>query len=76
MFWKSSCLFKVLHHLASDGNGEDFPEIEQALEEAKRVLRPKGIVIIMEVTPTMIRESYWYTQLGRRLNIELLHRTQ
>ena len=68
-----SILFKVLHHLAADANGVDFPEIEHSFREAKRVLCQNGNMVITEVTPIMIRKSYWYCQLGR-LNNPLLDR--
>ena len=59
-----SILFKVLHHIAEDANGVDFPEMEQTLQETRRVLRRGGLMIITGVTPIMIRKSYWYCQLG------------
>ena len=59
-------LFKVLHHLAVDANGVDFPEMEHAFRETKRVLRRGGMMIITGVTPIMLRKSYWYCQLGRQ----------
>lgn len=57
----------VLHHLDADANGEDFPAMENIFAETKRVLRPKGIMIITEVQPSIIREVIWYSQLNKSL---------
>ena len=58
---------KVLHHLDKNANGEDFPAVEEMLGEARRVLVPKGIMIITEVLPSAVKEAIWYCQLSDSL---------
>ena len=55
--------FQSLHHLDDVRNGEIFPKLEQALNDAQRILRPRGILIISTVLSTTIRESLWFLQL-------------
>lgn len=56
----------VLHHLVKD-DSEDFAKTTHALKEAKRVLRPGGIIVISTVLPTTATHSLWYTQLNMKL---------
>ena len=55
--------FQSLHHLDDVRDGENFPKLEQALEDAQRVLRPTGVLIISTVLSTTLRESVWFLQL-------------
>ena len=41
--------------------------MEEMFKEAKRVLLPKGIMIITEVLPSTIKEAIWYCQLSQTL---------
>lgn len=54
---------QVLHHLQQNCNGEDFPTVERALEEADRVLKPGGILIISDCLPHQITSGFWYYKL-------------
>ena len=42
--------------------------MEVMFAEAKRVLHPKGIMIITEVLPATIRRNVWYCQLSQSLS--------
>ena len=42
--------FQSLHHLDNVRDGENFLKLEQALEDAHRILSPRGILIISTVT--------------------------
>ena len=45
------------------GDGKQFPAMEEAFKEAKRVLRPGGIMVVTEGLPFALRYSLWFTQL-------------
>ena len=60
-------LFQVLHHLETHPDGKKFPGVEEALREAKRVLRPKGVMILVVTLPAQIREAIWFCQLNSSL---------
>ena len=44
-------------------NGKEFPIMEEAFKEAKRVLRPGGIMVVAECLPFSQRYSVWCNQL-------------
>ena len=58
---------QVLHHLDDLRDGKNFPMVEQALQETKRILRHGGMLIISTVLAPNIRESVWYLQLLPRV---------
>ena len=45
----------------------DFPTVEETFTDARRVLRPEGVMVITEVLPSTIRNAIWYTRLNQRL---------
>ena len=63
----SSLFCKVLHHVDNTVNGVDFPVIQEMFREAKRALRPKGIMVIIEGLPYTQRHSLWFNQLHQSL---------
>lgn len=53
---------QVLHHL--DPKGEDkFKQLRLVLNEAARVLRPDGLVLINTSSRLQMRHSFWYLEL-------------
>ena len=40
-----------------------FPLIEKTLKETKRILRPKGVLVVTAGTPTLVKESVWFTKI-------------
>ena len=48
-------------------NGEDFPIMEQLFRETKRVLRPKGIMVVVNFLPQTGRKAIWFNQIHESL---------
>ena len=63
-----SLFWQVLHHVDNTANGKDFPIMEEMFRETKRVLRPKGIMVISEPLPYTQRNSVWYHHLHEDLS--------
>ena len=42
---------------------KDVPVMETVLHNTKKILKPKGVLVILTALPNQIRESLWYTQL-------------
>ena len=59
--------FQVLQDLEKPEDKREVSAIETTLRETKRVLRPKGLLVIATSFPELIRESLWYTQIYRPL---------
>ena len=59
-------LFKVLHHVNSTGIGNDYPIIEELFRRTKRILRPKGLMIIVTALHSG-KDVVWYTKLHQGL---------
>ena len=59
--------FQVLHHFEKSADGKNFPGTEQALQEAKRVLHPNGIMFIGNVLPYSMKQASWIAQLDTSL---------
>ena len=59
--------FKVLHHLDTTANGENFPVMEATLREANRVLRTNGTMFIADALPTAVTEVPWMSRLDKAL---------
>ena len=57
----------MLHHLEKSANGDSFPAMEQVLQEAKRVIRPNGIMIIVNALPSCLKQASWFAQLDTSL---------
>ena len=57
----------MLHHLEKSANGDGFPAMEQTMQEAKRVLRPNGIMIIVDALPSCLKQASWFAQLDTSL---------
>ena len=58
--------FKVLHHVDYTGNGKDYPLMEELFRRTKCVLRPKGLLVILTVSPSA-KDVVWYTKLHHGL---------
>lgn len=58
---------KVLHHVDDWSKAVSSEKWEKTLLEAKRVLRPDGILVVVELLRTTIQESIWYMQLNEGL---------
>lgn len=46
---------------------EKFTEATEALREAKRILKPNGLIIISSVLPAIIKYAIWYSQIHEGL---------
>ncbi|XP_045194240.2 ubiquinone/menaquinone biosynthesis C-methyltransferase UbiE-like isoform X2 [Mercenaria mercenaria] len=55
----------VLHHLEENPDGENFPTIEKALTEARRVLKPKGVLEITSGAPPRVYDRLWFVHLNQ-----------
>lgn len=63
----AACYFFVSHHLDSPGSHrrDQWPQLELALTEAHRVVRPGGLLILGTCTREQIRpetSGYWYSK--------------
>ena len=63
-------LSQVLHQL-DVGNNNGVPLLENTLEDTKRILRPKSVLLITTQLPTYIRDAIWYMQLQRGVTEKL-----
>jgi ubiquinone/menaquinone biosynthesis C-methylase UbiE len=54
---------QVLHHLVTESGSEDFPQILQLIEEAHRVLRPRGVFVINTSGHKQLYDGYWWADL-------------
>ena len=59
------CLFQVLQDLEKPENRKvhQWSAIETTLRNTKRILKHKGLVVILTSMPEMLTESIWYTQI-------------
>ena len=54
---------QVLHHTEKVGDGKNFPMLEKILRDTKRILRPNGVLIIVNILPSTFKHSIWWTQI-------------
>jgi ubiquinone/menaquinone biosynthesis C-methylase UbiE len=54
---------QVLHHLGSGRSNSTFPELTRLLEEAHRVLRPNGVIILNTSSQQQLRDGFWWADL-------------
>ncbi|MEQ9358101.1 class I SAM-dependent methyltransferase [Coleofasciculus chthonoplastes] len=55
---------QVLHHLGSENAaGENFPELNQAFEQAYRVLRPQGVFVCNTSSHQQVYDGFWWADL-------------
>ena len=52
-------------------DGKIYPRLEQTLEDAHRILRHKGMLIISTVLSTTVRESIWFLQMQSEIKEKL-----
>lgn len=57
----------MLHHLRKGDHGNVFSVLEETLRNTKRILRPKGLLVITGPLPAIERESNWFAQLSLEL---------
>ena len=50
-------------HQLDIGNNNGVPLLEKTLHDAKRILRPKGALVITTQLPTYVRDAIWYMQI-------------
>lgn len=53
----------VLQDLEKPEDKKEVPIMETVLHNTKKILRPKGVLVITTGLPSTIKESIWYTQL-------------
>ena len=58
-----SFIFQVLHHIDKDRDGKNFPMLEKTLLNTKRILRPKGVLVITTLLQSTITQAIWCTQI-------------
>ena len=60
-----TCSLQVLQDLEKPENrkANQWSAIETTLSNTKRILKPKGLVVIATSMPEMFTESIWYTQI-------------
>lgn len=63
---------QVLHHLDDTRDGENYPRLEHTLEDARRILKNKGVLIISTTLSSTIRESIWFLQLQANIREKLI----
>ena len=61
-------VFKVLHHIDNWAKPPSSETAERAIIDAKRVLRPGGVLVVGEFLKSTVRESIWYMHLNKDLN--------
>lgn len=55
----------VLHHLEHKPDGENFPQIVKVLKEARRVLKPNGVLSVSTAPPLSVYDNIWYVHLNK-----------
>ena len=58
-----SFTFQVLHHIDKDWDGKSFPMLEKTLLNTKRILQPKGVLIITTILQSTITQAIWCNQI-------------
>ena len=53
-----------MHHLEENPDGENFPTIEKVLVEARRVVKPDGVLAISSSAPPRSYETIWFVHLN------------
>nr|VFK09764.1 MAG: hypothetical protein BECKLPF1236A_GA0070988_100271 [Candidatus Kentron sp. LPFa]VFK26005.1 MAG: hypothetical protein BECKLPF1236C_GA0070990_1002817 [Candidatus Kentron sp. LPFa] len=54
---------QVLHHLISIAGQADFSPVNRLIEEARRVLRPLGVLIINTSSHRQLYDGFWWDDL-------------
>lgn len=54
---------QVLHHLDKTPEGTEFPVLQKALVDTKRILRHRGMLFITTSLPSTIKEAVWFHQV-------------
>ncbi|XP_045169796.2 uncharacterized methyltransferase YodH-like [Mercenaria mercenaria] len=55
----------VLHHL--DRTNSDFSNVIETLQESRRILRRKGVIVITTILPETFAEALWFMQIDRKV---------
>ena len=45
--------------------------METVLHDTKRILRPKGVLVVTTMLPSVLKDAIWYTKLNRGLGEKL-----
>ena len=67
-------LLQTLHHVDHWSKTPGSEAAERAIVEAKRVLRPGGVLVIGEMLKSTIRESIWFMHLNEDLTARFSER--
>ncbi|XP_061171743.1 demethylmenaquinone methyltransferase-like isoform X2 [Saccostrea echinata] len=52
----------VLHHLEKNPDGKSYPNTAETLKEVYRVLKPRGVLTVITLTPEQV-EAHWFGHL-------------
>lgn len=58
---------QVLHHLTHQPDGINFPEIEEVLKDARRIIKPEGVLCITSGPNLSYYESVWFVHLNKEI---------
>jgi len=54
---------QVIHHLGNDNSKDEFVPLRKLVQEAHRVLRPHGVVVLNTSSQRQLRDGFWWADL-------------
>ena len=54
---------QVVHHLGNDNSKDEFVPLRKLIQEAHRVLRPHGVVVLNTSSQRQLRDGFWWDDL-------------